>query len=87
MIAPESLADALRSARKAGVRTVIAGSLNAKSLAELPLKWVDVAAVRGAACAGDRCGQINAQRVADLGEALRSAAGVPRKESLSRLFP
>lgn len=74
-IAPHMLADALRTAKQGGVGTAVAGSLDIGMLGALPWSWIDVLAVRGAACVGGREGEIDAQRVADLRQALDSFAG------------
>lgn len=51
---PDELARLLAIASDAGVRTVAAGSLRAADLPRLPQEFVDVVAIRGAACGGDR---------------------------------
>jgi uncharacterized protein (UPF0264 family) len=69
-----ALADLLGSIRERGKRTVVAGRLTLECIATLPLELIDVAAVRGAACRGDRNGTIGADRVAQL----RSRLGRPQ---------
>ncbi len=53
----------LQAARQASMTTVVAGSLSLRTLGQLPLKYVDVVAVRGAVCEGDRTGVVVAERV------------------------
>ena len=53
----------LQAARQASMTTVVAGSLSLRMLGQLPLKYVDVVAVRGAVCEGDRTGVVVAERV------------------------
>jgi (5-formylfuran-3-yl)methyl phosphate synthase len=67
-----ALNDVLGVARRAGLLIVLAGSL---SLARVPavLRFApDYLAVRGAACAGDRAGQVSEQLV---GELMRAVTG------------
>jgi uncharacterized protein (UPF0264 family) len=61
-----ALADLLDSIRQRGKRTVVAGRLTLECIQTLPLELIDVVAVRGAACRGDRNGTIGADRVAQL---------------------
>lgn len=51
---PEELKRLFAAARQSGVRTVAAGSLKADDLSRLPQGVIDVVAIRGAACRGDR---------------------------------
>jgi len=60
---PAKLGPILRTARQALLTTVVAGSLSLESLGELPLEDVDVIAVRGAVCRGDRTGVVEAELV------------------------
>lgn len=66
-----SLVDVLRGARHAGMKTVLAGKLKYENLGNLPLEWVDLVAVRGAACSGTRSDSISAAKVAALLSHLR----------------
>jgi (5-formylfuran-3-yl)methyl phosphate synthase len=68
----QTLCGLLRSLRAAGKTTVVAGSLNLPSLAALPIDLIDMIAVRGAACGGDRQSAVSAEHVAQL-RALLSA--------------
>jgi uncharacterized protein (UPF0264 family) len=62
----DEIADFLRSARTSGLATVLAGGLTRDAIAQLPWDLVDMAAVRGAACAGPREASVCRERVADL---------------------
>jgi uncharacterized protein (UPF0264 family) len=64
----------LASARACDHRTVVAGRLTLDSIRKLPLEYVDMIAVRGAACDGDRTGVVCQERVAEL-RALIKAIG------------
>lgn len=64
------LSDLLERARRADMRTVVAGRLVHADLARLPLEVIDLVAVRSAACEGDREGKISAARVEALLERL-----------------
>lgn len=65
-VARDELRRQLRTARELGLKTVVAGSLRREMISSLPLEWIDMIAVRGAACEGGRTGTVCAERVADL---------------------
>jgi uncharacterized protein (UPF0264 family) len=60
----------LATARAAGLQTVVAGRLDAATVAQLPLELIDMLAVRGAACRGSRDSAVCRERVAHLREAV-----------------
>ena len=64
------LLDLLHSLREVGKRIAIAGRLNRDALPALPLELIDMVAVRGAACDGDRNSTVRAEKVAALRRAL-----------------
>ena len=55
---------------QAGMLTVLAGSLEAELLPRLPLDRVDLLAVRGAVCRGDRTTAVDPRRVSQLAQQL-----------------
>jgi uncharacterized protein (UPF0264 family) len=63
--------DLLRTRIAAGKHIAIAGKLDRDAIGALPLELIDMVAVRGAACDGDRHSTVRAERVA----ALRAALG------------
>lgn len=63
----------LSLARDAGLFTVVAGSLRAELIHSLPLGYIDMIAVRTAACEGGRTGKVCSQRVAGLKKMLAAA--------------
>jgi (5-formylfuran-3-yl)methyl phosphate synthase len=65
------LVDLLRTLRETGKCAAVAGRLNRDAIAALPLELIDMVAVRGAACDGDRHGTVRAERVAALRASLR----------------
>ncbi len=60
----------LATARACGQKTVVAGRLDAQAIARLPLKFIDMIAVRGAACVGSRESTVCHLRVAALRDLL-----------------
>jgi len=57
-------------AKSASLQSVIAGSLAQNTLAELPTEGIDLVAVRGAVCAGERTETIHQERVAEFCKAV-----------------
>jgi len=70
-----ALRDLLSSARSAGMDTVVAGSLNADSIAKLPMQLIDMVAVRGAVCPRGRSGVVSSERVTKLRALITALAG------------
>lgn len=64
------------AARKGSLKTVLAGSLSIAMLADLPLELIDVVAVRGAVCNGDRTGEVQRELVKEFRKALDALAEV-----------
>jgi (5-formylfuran-3-yl)methyl phosphate synthase len=64
------LREMLTTARAAGMKTVVAGRLDAERLVRLPLREIDMIAVRGAACRGSRDSAVCQLRVAKLRDQL-----------------
>ena len=62
----------LRFASSASMQTVVAGGLSRESLSQLPWGNIDLVAVRGGVCSGDRTGRIDRRRVADFRSALEA---------------
>ncbi len=60
----------LHEAKQLGMTTVLAGSLTQDSLDQVPSKFVDMVAVRGAVCRGDRTAGVDAELVAGFRRAL-----------------
>lgn len=69
----DELSAVLTEARRADWLTVVGGSLSAESIAQLLPLSVDVVAVRGAACVGDRTGTLDAGRMRELVKLLRAS--------------
>jgi uncharacterized protein (UPF0264 family) len=63
--APE-IAQWIHSVREAGMQAVVAGQLSIADCTAIASYKPDYVAVRGAACWPDRCGQIDARRIAQL---------------------
>jgi uncharacterized protein (UPF0264 family) len=74
----EQLQTLFARARRAGLWTVLAGSLTHESLEPALRLAPDVVAVRGAACRGDRAAEIDAGRVRALAEAMNRVS--PRRQ-------
>jgi len=64
------LGETLQHARKAGLTTVVAGSLSTAMLERIPLEHTDIVAVRGAVCREDRSGDVSEHLVRELRQAL-----------------
>lgn len=60
----------LQRVRQHSVTTAVAGRLTGAAIAALPLEFVDVVAVRSAACGGDRNGMVCAKQVGALRQLL-----------------
>src|SRR5262249_54258562 len=58
----------VRAVRRRGLLAVVAGGLDRAAIREVLVHRPDYVAVRGAACAGDRRGPMEATRVAELVE-------------------
>lgn len=67
---PAELRVMLVAAHAVGLRTVVAGRIDAAQLVRLPLVEIDMIAVRGAACRGSRESTVCRERVAALREEL-----------------
>jgi len=67
---PNELEKILREAKRSGMTTVLAGCISLDSIASVPCAVVDMVAVRGAVCQGDRTARIEAERVASFRHAL-----------------
>jgi len=80
-----ALRDLLDRARSAGMATVVAGSLNADSIAKLPMELIDMVAVRGAVCPRGRSGVVRRERVAELRVLIAAHAG--RQGLANGVFP
>ena len=72
------LLDLLRTLRESGKYIAVAGKLNQDEIAALPLQLIDMVAVRGAACEGDRHSTVRAEKVAALRRALTRESPNPR---------
>jgi (5-formylfuran-3-yl)methyl phosphate synthase len=70
------LHDWVRAVRGDGLEAALAGSLGAAELERIPVFDPDVVGVRGAACAGGRCGSIEAARVRGLRRAVERGEAV-----------
>jgi uncharacterized protein (UPF0264 family) len=64
VVSAAALAELLALARARGLRTAVAGRLDAPQLARLPFALVDLVGVRSAACGGDRGGRVARGHVA-----------------------
>lgn len=64
-ISSEQLADEVAVVRRAGLRSLVAGSIRANHVEQLATISPDVVAVRGAVCDGGRAGKVSAQLVAN----------------------
>ena len=73
----QRLVNFLSTARAHHRRIAVAGSLTRASIAALPLHLIDVVAVRGAACRGDRSSPVCAERVAELRALLAARSQAP----------
>jgi uncharacterized protein (UPF0264 family) len=60
----------LGSARRASLRTVVAGGITRSKISQLPKNSIDVVAVRGGVCPRDRAGRIEERLVAEFRQAL-----------------
>ena len=68
----DELAQVLEHARKASIRTVVAGSLSIASLPHLLALPIDLVAIRGAVCTGGRDGTLQRDRIEQFQSALRA---------------
>lgn len=66
----DELDDLFVLAQQANLKIVLAGSLSRELLLQLPAPGVDMIAVRGAVCRGDRTGEIDVKLVARFRQAL-----------------
>jgi len=62
-------------ASQVGMKFVVAGSLSLKLLSQLPLDIIDMVAVRGAVCRGDRTTKVDAELVKLFRQALITQSG------------
>lgn len=60
----------LRKAKQVGLTTVLAGSLSQAAIGQVPVEVVDIVAVRGAVCRGDRTGRVDAGQIEGFRQAL-----------------
>lgn len=72
VIGRQELADWCRTARSAGQRLVLAGSLRTELFADVLVYQPDLLAVRGAVCESDRNSSISEARVRELADHLQS---------------
>jgi hypothetical protein len=70
----DSLSEQVAAAREQGMLIVLAGSLTLQDLDDIALLGPDYVAVRGAVCAGSRTSPVDARRVAQFAEAVRTMA-------------
>jgi len=84
-ISNSHLQDILQLAKAASLQTVVAGSLTHSSLAKLPNSGIDLVAVRGAVCDGERTESIRQELVADFKMAM--AHRWPKSRSHSPIVP
>lgn len=61
----DELKEVLNAARQSSITTVVAGGLSLECLVQLPQVGIDMIAVRGAVCTGDRTGCVDAGLVAE----------------------
>lgn len=73
-LANAELEEYFHTARSFGMKTVLAGSIRRESVGKIPANSVDIVAVRGAVCRGDRASVIDAPQVAEFRSALSSVA-------------
>ncbi len=66
------LHEILHTAKQASMTTVLAGSLTLASIRQVPCELVDIIAVRGAVCRGERTQAVSAELVAGLRQQLTS---------------
>ena len=64
-LSPADLAQIFCKAKQGGMTTVLAGSLSPELLGQVPSKAVDLVAVRGAVCRGERTSRVEARLVED----------------------
>jgi (5-formylfuran-3-yl)methyl phosphate synthase len=69
LVPPASLAQWVRSARRAGLLVALAGRITLEQLDSMQATGADIVGVRGAACEGGRGGEVAAARVRLLKEA------------------
>lgn len=74
---PAELAEKLYAARALGMTTVLAGSIRLELIPEIPADLVDIVAVRGAVCRGDRDSAIDVQLVEKFRSALAAETARP----------
>lgn len=65
----------LHQAKQFGMTTVLAGSITLETIASVPSKDVDMLAVRGAVCCGDRTAKVDAELVASFRHAVEAQFG------------
>lgn len=75
---PDELEHMLRDASQTGMTTVVAGSMGVEQINLLPDEVVDIVAVRGAVCRGDRTGRIDVRLVEKFRQALAVRFGKSR---------
>jgi len=68
--AGSALEEWLQAARRASLSTVVAGGLSRENLACLPREGIDMIAVRGGVCAGERTGTVESELVSDFRRAV-----------------
>lgn len=79
-----ALVDWVARARRAGLLTALAGSLEVGDLGTVGRAQPDVVGIRGAACAGGRWGKVSEERVCQFRQGLeRAIEGYPEKGALS----
>ncbi|HMO85232.1 MAG TPA: (5-formylfuran-3-yl)methyl phosphate synthase [Lacipirellulaceae bacterium] len=66
LLGREQLADQLRAARAQRLHTAVGGRITHETIDELPLQWISLVAVRGAACEGGRTAAVSPRLVAHL---------------------
>ncbi|QDS99777.1 (5-formylfuran-3-yl)methyl phosphate synthase [Adhaeretor mobilis] len=69
------LAQILSEAKSHNMRTVVAGKLRFADVTQLPLELIDLIAVRGAVCRGERSGPLDAGKVSKFVRLIRTRNG------------
>jgi hypothetical protein len=83
-LTPAALRTLTRTARRCGMRIVLAGSLQLRDLHHVLALEPDFVAVRGAVCQGGRTGRVQAERVAQFAHHLVQAARPREAAGLTR---